>query len=257
MSDDSDSESPVIKFDGDDPFMQEAYKRARDSFRYFWRELSWEQRRIVPALDMACVKAPFSDGDQTDPDSEDPDVEHMWMTDIEFDGEMVRGTLINSPNWLKTVEEGDEAEFPISEISDWLYAIDGRAYGGFTVHVLRYGMEPEERAAYDEAWGIDFGEAGCTRVVPFEESEDGEHPMSVNMAAGLREAVAGDPEYLIGRDERGWTMLHEQALAGNAAIVKVLLDAGADPTATTNDGKTPLQLAQSLGWKGVAKLLKK
>jgi len=40
-------------FDGDDPAMQQAYEAAQQSFKYFWRELSWEQRRIVPGVDMA------------------------------------------------------------------------------------------------------------------------------------------------------------------------------------------------------------
>jgi len=55
-------------FDDADPEMQQAYENARGSFRYFWRELSWERRRIVPGLDLACVKAPFSDGEQSTAD---------------------------------------------------------------------------------------------------------------------------------------------------------------------------------------------
>ena len=54
---------------------------------------------------------------------------------------------------------------------------------------------------------------------------------------------------------RGWTLLHQEALAGSAATVKVLLEAGADPNARTDDGITPLELARSLGWEKVAALL--
>lgn len=36
-----------------------AGERARKTFKYFWRELFWERRRIIPALDFAMVKAPF------------------------------------------------------------------------------------------------------------------------------------------------------------------------------------------------------
>ncbi|WP_429827641.1 DUF2314 domain-containing protein, partial [Campylobacter concisus] len=28
--------------------MQRAFEQARESFKYFWRELYWERRRIVP-----------------------------------------------------------------------------------------------------------------------------------------------------------------------------------------------------------------
>src|ERR687891_2755598 len=51
---------PVFMFDGEDPEMREACEAAQRSFKYFWRELSWEQRRIVPGLDMAMVKLPFT-----------------------------------------------------------------------------------------------------------------------------------------------------------------------------------------------------
>ena len=56
-----DSPSKVFMFDGEDPDMLEAYQRARSHFRFFWREIIWERHRIVPAFDMACIKAGFSD----------------------------------------------------------------------------------------------------------------------------------------------------------------------------------------------------
>ena len=33
-------------FDNSDPEMQGAYEKARATFRYFWREVAWERRRI-------------------------------------------------------------------------------------------------------------------------------------------------------------------------------------------------------------------
>jgi hypothetical protein len=53
------SESKVFMFDDSDPEMQNAYLSARANFRYFWREVAWERRRIIPALDLACAKAPL------------------------------------------------------------------------------------------------------------------------------------------------------------------------------------------------------
>src|ERR1051325_11535225 len=87
-----------------DPEMQQAYEKARATFRYFWREMAWERRRIVPALDLACVKAPFSDGSGAKRDKDAPDVEHMWISEIDFDGQYVSGVLLNAPNWLTTVK---------------------------------------------------------------------------------------------------------------------------------------------------------
>src|SRR5688572_18551896 len=104
------SESPVFHFNNDDPEMQKAYARARANFKYFWREVSWERRRIVPALDMACVKAAFSDGVPGDGSP----VEQMWFgqEDIDFNGFMVSGTLLNAPNELSTVKQGETVIIP-------------------------------------------------------------------------------------------------------------------------------------------------
>jgi uncharacterized protein len=267
------SESKVFGFDNNDPDMQRAYQKARKTFRYFWRELSWEMRRIVPALELACVKAPFSDGEGARGHPENPQVEHMWMNNIEFDGRVIKGVLINSPNWLKTVKEGDEAQMPPGEISDWMYASDGEVFGAFTVNLMRSRMGRRERQQHDDAWGLNFGDPNDIRIVPettkksggFFKSlfgrteaptEIGEHPMSAAMAPTLKGQMAEDPTMPHDTDERGWTHLHREALAGNLATVSALLELGADPNAVTNDGMTPLQLAKSLGWNRVVALLK-
>jgi Uncharacterized protein conserved in bacteria (DUF2314) len=44
--------SRVFMFDDNDPEMQQAYENVRATFRYFWREVARERRRIVPALDL-------------------------------------------------------------------------------------------------------------------------------------------------------------------------------------------------------------
>ena len=98
--------SKVVLSDYEDSEMQAACRKARDTFRIFWREVAWERRRIVPALDTAVVKAPFSDGAARKKSKDTPDVEHMWMSDVDFDGEDVTGTLMNTPNWIKSVKQG-------------------------------------------------------------------------------------------------------------------------------------------------------
>ena len=79
--------------------------------------------------------------------------------------------------------------------------------------------------------------------------------MGESMASTLKDQLAKDASLLAARDERGWTLLHHEALAGNTATVKVLLEAGADPNAVTDRGMTPLQLAESLAWDRVVALL--
>ncbi|MBY0456182.1 MAG: DUF2314 domain-containing protein, partial [Gemmataceae bacterium] len=74
----SDSQSPMFMVDGDDPAMQQACANARANFRYFWREVARDRRRIVPALGFACVKAPFADPVGDGPDGKSR-VEQMWV----------------------------------------------------------------------------------------------------------------------------------------------------------------------------------
>ena len=255
--------STVVIFDNSDPEMRGAYEQARSTFRYFWRELAWERRRIVPALDLACIKAPFSDGSSKLRTEASPEVEQMWLNEIDFDGHLVSGILINDPNWLKSVKVGDSARFTLNQITDWMYVIDGEVYGAFTVNLIRSRMNVKEREEHDRAWGLRFGDPATVRLVPvgapgwFEnrDAADGEHPMSLAVLPSFQKRIADDPSLIHSADERGWTLLHQQALAGSAATVEVLLNAGADVNAATENGMTPLQLARSLGWVSVASLL--
>lgn len=262
------SESPVFMFDNSDPEMQHAYEIARATFRYFWREVAWERRRIVPGLDLACVKAPFSDGQRGPLATGAPNAEQMWLSEIDFDGECVTGVLLNSPNWVKSVKKGDTVRIPLGEITDWMYAMSGVVFGAHTVNLMRSRMGADERAEHDAAWGLDFGDPSQVRIAPAlgagwqpknwldaTEAAAHEHPMSENMAPSLKQQLAKDSSFVSSKGDNGWTLLHHQALAGSVATVKVLLEAGADPDAQTDDGKTALQLAQSLGWDRVVALL--
>lgn len=247
----STEDSPVFLNQADDPEMKHAAEQARATFRFLWRELSWEQRRIVPGLALAAVKVAFSDpgGDS---------VEHMWINDISFDGLTIRGTLLNQPQQVRSVKEGDAVEITMSDVTDWMYATaDGEVYGAYTVNLMRSRMGAAERRSHDEAWGLEFGKPDEIRLVPAVwemKSPDDEHPMSENVAGAFREQIAADPS-LLAPDDRGWTLLHHQALAGSAATVKVLLEAGADRNAKTPDGRTALDLARGLGWSAVVALL--
>lgn len=265
----SDEPSRVFLFDSSDPDVQKAYDNARATFGYFWRELSWERRRIIPGLSVACVKAPFWDETPADPESENPGVEHMWMNEIDFDGELISGELLNAPNWVKSVKQGDKVSVRLNEISDWMYAIGEDVYGAHSVNLMRSRMGRQERKQHDEAWGLNFGDPHKIRLVPepkkgglltgwFGKSsspDTGDHPMCLNAAPEYKKQIAADPSTLTFTNERGWTLLHQEALAGNLAVIKILLEAGADPNAKTPDGKTPLQLARILGWESVVALL--
>lgn len=245
------SESPVFWHEPS-PEMALASERARETFRYFWRELSWEARRIIPGLGAAAVKIAFWD-------EEDGPVEHMWLSEVHFDGHEVSATLLNEPNELQSVQAGDRVSVPLERIGDWLYSIGDRAYGAHTVNQLRLEMSEADRAEHDGMWGLDFGDPADVQLIP--PGPDGQvdleadHPMSVNCAPAMQEQLAGDSDLKNFRDEDGWGHLHHAALAGASSCVRVMLAAGCDPGWQTRRGDTPRDLAASLGWTETVVLL--
>lgn len=265
---------PVFKFDSDDPEMQKAYQAAREAFRYFWRELSWERRRIVPALDMSMVKLPFTDGPRSDGESA---VEQMWIGDIEFDGDSISGTLLNSPNSLISVAQGDSISRPFGHVTDWMMTSDGRAYGGFTVNLMRSRMGGRERKQHDQAWGLDFGDpsdiqvelerqpkpkaglfAGLFGRSSGKQDTPGgffDHPMCVNMIPQLEAQLKTDRSIANNVGDDGWTLLHHDALAGNLGVVKLLVAFGADVSLRTPKGYTAAELARKIGWTEISDFL--
>jgi len=104
---------PIYFVSSDEDYMQRAFEQARESFKYFWRELYWERRRIVPMLDYAMVKICFLDiinGEEVG--------EHMWVNDVEFDGETIYGTLVNEPDSVQNVKVGDQISAKFTDMSD-------------------------------------------------------------------------------------------------------------------------------------------
>jgi hypothetical protein len=57
------------------------------------------------------------------------------------------------------------------------------------------------------------------------------------------------------RDERGWTALCWAAGGGEAALVRLLIDRGADVTLTGTDDRTPLMIARAASRAPVVDLL--
>ncbi|MCF7533709.1 DUF2314 domain-containing protein [Pseudomonas petrae] len=47
----------IYSVKGESDELKAAVAGAQATFKFFWRELSWEARRIVKSLDMAAVKA--------------------------------------------------------------------------------------------------------------------------------------------------------------------------------------------------------
>ncbi|HEX9045977.1 MAG TPA: DUF2314 domain-containing protein [Verrucomicrobiae bacterium] len=249
-------EKPVYRVNTDAE-MRQASQRAQNTFRFFWRELSWEYRRIIPALQMSAVKTMFADRplDECGPADQ---VEQMWLKDVVFDGRVVTGKLLNQPNWLKSVRAGDLCSFPFEQLTDWMYAISGRVYGAFTANLMRSRMSVAGRREHDAAWGLQFGDPEkilLTTTGQTDENDETEHPMSRNMAPSLIKQLAINRGLINRADKQGWTFLHRESLAGNATLVKILLERGASRFLETNAGDKAIDFARLMRWQKIIALL--
>ena len=251
---------PINLIKGDDKDIEQASAHARATFKYFWRELYWERRRIVPGLGLAVIKLAFTDGMRNDGN---PEVEHMWVDEVTFDGDRVGGVLISSPNWVGSVAQGDFVSAPFGELGDWMFSANDLAYGGYTVNVLRAQMPTDELEAHDEAWGLDFGPPHLVRLTygdspekPGTNRDFVDHPMCTNMLSQVDEQLQKEPCLINDADENGWTILHNEALAGNLGIVQLLLKHGCNVNRKTKDGKLASELAGAIGWTAIENLLK-
>ncbi|PWN69177.1 DUF2314 domain-containing protein [Chryseobacterium phosphatilyticum] len=268
-------ENPIFWADGSDPKMIEAYQKAQETFKYFWREQSWEYRRIIPGLNVSCVKVAF---EEKDIETGEVDTEHMWINEVFFDGDFVKGYLINEPNTLRNIQVGDYVEIPLNEISDWLFAITPsvekpkglsklfssssevlpKAYGGFTIQKMRADMSKAERKDHDEAWQLDFGDSNDILVVNKQKEEPEnlvEHPMSRNMKEDFAAFLQQYPEEVTLIDEHGLNLIHRETIAGNLTTVQAALEAGADKNIKSKNGKTALDYAKQLKWNHIIPIL--
>ncbi len=176
----------------------------------------------------------------------------MWTNEVYFDGETISGTLINQPNELTNISNGDPVSNPLNQISDWLFSIEGNTYGGFNYSRNAFhDVFAEEREEHDTAWGLHFGDYNDILVVNKQKEQPEnlvEHPMSRNMKEEkLIEFLQQHPGELNGQDDAGYTLLHRETISGNLSSVEVLLQMGADKSAKTNHGKTALDFARSIG----------
>lgn len=243
-----------------DTEMEEASVNARKSFKIFWRELSWEMRRIVSGIDMSVVKRGFPTNKKGS-----PSLEHMWVGDIAFDGKIITGNLLNQPNYIENLNQGDIVQFTCEEISDWMYSISEKVYGAFTVNVLRSRMAQTELKEHDDAWGLDFGdsqnvnidqELSFKKFVLTPSIKLPEHPMSENMAEKSEDGIREMEHQINDTSTLGMTMLQFESLAGNLTQVKLLLKYGADKRIKNVHGQTAHDLAERFNWAKISAVLK-
>lgn len=150
----------VTRVAKEDPAMTAAIAEARRTFSQAYQEIKKDRQRPKPAFEGVMIKAAFRDPEpETKPDetkSTEAAVEHMWVTEITFDGKVIKGILASPPDNLTSIKQDDEVTVELSDLSDWTYIAKGKIFGGFTEKLLHKRMSPEEKKEHNEATGLDW-----------------------------------------------------------------------------------------------------
>lgn len=133
-----------MKFSTEDSAMNRAMVMAQRSVNAF------VQRVAHPSATQsyAGIKVRVAEGDV---------VEHIWASELSFDGTRLRGTLGNTPIDLRRVKMGDTVVVRPDSVSDWMIVDRDTVFGAFTVYVERDRMPSADRAAFDHDMKIYFG----------------------------------------------------------------------------------------------------
>ena len=126
----------VVPVPADDPEMQAAIERARQTLQEFIEAFQTQDKKERRFL----VKAPFE---------EDGIVEHMWVADLTIRRDSFDGVLADEPESIKGLKFKQPVTVKQNRISDWMIVEDGTAKGVYTIKVLRNRMSPKERADLD------------------------------------------------------------------------------------------------------------
>lgn len=141
--------------------LENSVRMARNSFRYFWREVFWNLQRAHTLCNYAAVLCNF--GEQQ---GETVVNEKLWLINIQCDGVYIHGELENKPQHLHGMQQGEIYTVPIEGIDDWMYVIHGRVYGAYSINLFRAKMKAMQLEAHDKAWGYNFGSPTSISMFP-------------------------------------------------------------------------------------------
>nr|WP_294782325.1 DUF2314 domain-containing protein [uncultured Flavobacterium sp.] len=134
-------EPAIYSVKGEDEEMNSAILKANETLDDFNKAL------LDPNADSHALKVKFSNA---------KGIEHMWIGSIVYKDGKYSGILNNKPEYVTEYKSGDKIDVETSQISDWMYLINGKVYGGYTLRVLRDRMSEDERKLLEEESGMQF-----------------------------------------------------------------------------------------------------
>ena len=108
--------------------MERAIQKAKDTHGEFIQAMRGKR----PGTDGFAIKKSFGG-------------EHIWLSDVSWDGKVFSAVVDNEPVDTKEVKLGDRVQVAPDELSDWMYVEGGSLKGGYTIRVLHYQASPVEQ----------------------------------------------------------------------------------------------------------------
>ena len=125
----------VFRIENKDAQMRKAVHEARRTVGVFIAAL----KHPAPGQRDFEVKKPFL---------KDGEVEHLWLSQVEFHGNHFHGIVDNHPHRIDGVKFGDRVSVNPNEISDWAYVDGGKLVGGYTIRALCCSLTPERKKEF-------------------------------------------------------------------------------------------------------------
>jgi uncharacterized protein YegJ (DUF2314 family) len=80
--------------------------------------------------------------------------EHIWLTDLHFDGRVLSGKVDNNPVDVKSLRLGQKVTVRPEEVSDWMYVENGRLVGGYTVRAYYRNLPADQKRRFAQNVGF-------------------------------------------------------------------------------------------------------
>jgi uncharacterized protein YegJ (DUF2314 family) len=135
------AEPDLYRVENEHATMRKAVEEARKSVSQFVKAL---QHPAAGQTDFE-VKKPFVEGKE---------VEHIWLSDVEFIGGRFKGKVDNLSTKIRGLKIGQVVSVNPDEISDWAYVDKGKLIGGYTIRAHYNELTPAQKKEFQR--GADF-----------------------------------------------------------------------------------------------------
>jgi uncharacterized protein YegJ (DUF2314 family) len=128
-------EPEVYRVENEHAAMRKAVDEARKTVSQFIKAV---QHPAAGQTDFE-IKKPFVQGN---------DVEHIWLSEVEYVGGRFKGKVDNEPTKIHGVKMGQAVSVNPDEISDWAYVDNGKLVGGYTIRAHYNELSPAEKKEF-------------------------------------------------------------------------------------------------------------